>query len=72
MSECDSAASGVNVLDPKAENLGVGFDDCGEGFVELPNTDIRLLEAGLGEEFLYRCGRCNWEINGIYSKLARL
>lgn len=39
----NSSSTGVDVVRAQAENLGVGFDDGGEGFVELPDGNVFFL-----------------------------
>ena len=70
MSQCDSSSSWVYIVLTETEDLGVGFDHGGEGFVELPDGDVFLLQAGLLEELLdARCGG-DGEVNGIWRMLA--
>ena len=45
MTQCDGATSGINIVNPEAEDLGVGFNYGGEGFVELPDGNVGLGKA---------------------------
>jgi hypothetical protein len=42
VSKSNSSSPGVYIIGTETENLGVGFDDGGEGFVELPDGDVVL------------------------------
>jgi len=65
VSQCNSSSPWVHVVDTKTEDLRVGFDDGGEGFVELPNGNVFFLEAGLLEQLFNAGGGCDWEIYGV-------
>jgi len=66
VAEGNRAAAGVHVGGFEAEDLGVGFDDGGEGFVEFPDGDVAWGEFGLGEELLDAgCGR-DGEVDGVW------
>jgi hypothetical protein len=65
VSERNGSTSWVHVVGPKPDDLGVGFDDGGEGLVELPDGDVFFLQAGLLEELLDdRRGR-DGKIDGV-------
>jgi hypothetical protein len=49
VTERNSSSSWVHIVSSKTDNLGVGYDDGGEGFVELPDGDVFFLQAGLLE-----------------------
>lgn len=65
MSQRNSASSRVDVVASETEDLGVGFDDGGKGFVELPDGDVVLFQAGLFEEFLDAGCRGDGEVDGV-------
>jgi hypothetical protein len=41
------ASSRVHIVSAEPEDLGIRFDDCGEGLVEFPDGNVFLLETGL-------------------------
>jgi hypothetical protein len=53
VAESDSTSSRVHVVDTKAKNLCICFDDSGESFVELPDGDVRFGESRLFQELFY-------------------
>ena len=42
MSQRNSAASWVDVLRAQTEDLSIGLDDGGKGFVEFPDGNVRF------------------------------
>jgi hypothetical protein len=65
VAERNRASSWVDIIGTETKDLGVGFDDHGEGFVELPDGDVFLLEAGLLEELLDAGGGGDGEVDGV-------
>jgi hypothetical protein len=52
MAQRNRATARIHILAAQTQDLGVGFDDGGKGFVEFPDGDVFFFETGLGEEFL--------------------
>jgi hypothetical protein len=67
VTQCDGTSPRVDVVDTQAEDLCVGFDDCGEGLVELPDGNVGFREAGLLEELLDDGGRSNGKVDGVWA-----
>lgn len=65
MTERDGASAWVHVVSAEPKDLGVGFDDGSERFVELPDGDVFLFEAGLREQLLDAGGWCDGEVDGV-------
>jgi len=65
VAQCDGATSRVDIVDAEVENFGIGFDDSSKGFVELPDGNVRLGEAGLFQELLDDGGGGNGEVDGV-------
>jgi hypothetical protein len=65
VSECNSTSSWVDVVSSEAEYLGVGLDDGGKSFVELPDGNVFLLQARLLEELLNTGGGGDGEVDGV-------
>jgi hypothetical protein len=65
VSKSNSSSPGVYIIGTETENLGVGFDDGGEGFVELPDGDVVLWETGLLEKLLDTGGGGDGEVDGV-------
>jgi hypothetical protein len=65
VSQRNGASSRVDVVASEAEDLGIGFDDGGEGLVEFPDSNVLLFQAGLFEK-LFNAG-CwgDGEVDGI-------
>jgi hypothetical protein len=49
VAERNSSSPRVNVVNTETKDLGVGFDDGGKCFVELPDGDVFFLKARLLE-----------------------
>jgi hypothetical protein len=60
------ASSRVHIVSAEPKDLGVRFDDCGEGLVEFPNRNVFLLEAGLLQQFFDARGRGNGEVDWVW------
>jgi hypothetical protein len=65
MSKCNGSSSWVHIVGPKTDNLGVGFDDGGEGFIELPDGDVFFLQTRLLEKLCDDGGGCDGEVDGV-------
>jgi hypothetical protein len=65
VAECNGTSAWVHVVGTKADDFRVGFDDGGEGFVELPDGDVFFLQTRLLEELLDDgCGG-DGEVDGV-------
>jgi hypothetical protein len=62
----NSSSTWVDIVSAQTEDLGIGFDDGGKGFVELPDGDVFFFEAGLLEELLDAGGGSDGEVDGIW------
>ena len=65
MTECDGSSARVDVVGSETKDLGVGFDDSGESFVEFPDGDVFFLQAGLREEFIDAGGGGDGEVDWV-------
>jgi hypothetical protein len=65
MAQRNRATTRIHILAAQTQDLGVGFDDGGEGFVEFPDGDVFFFEAGLRKEFLDARGGGDGEVDWV-------
>lgn len=66
----NSSTPGVDVVGAETEDFGVGLDDGGKGFVELPDGDVFLLQTGLLQKLLDAGGGGDGEVDGVWIVLV--
>lgn len=66
MAQSDSSSARIDIVRSQTEDLGVGFDDGGEGLVEFPDRDVFFLQTGLGKEFFDTRGGGDGEVDWVW------